>query len=387
MVQRPSPISSLPQGPLSAVKRVLVFHIGSLGDTLVALPALWAVHDNFPQAHRTLLTKTSARAGIPVGRDILHGSGLFHAFKLFNGDYHAYGRNLSRLEKAWGALKLLWTIRRGRYDLVVYLAPSVREQAQIDRDKVFFRWAGIRQVIGARQMRSTDAPHGSPALARVDSEAELLLRRLDGAGLTLPALDRARIDLALQPSELDAVETWRKAMPGEMGRPWVAVAPGSNLQSKLWPRARYQAVIQALIDRHDVWPVVFGGPEEVEAGDALVEAWGRGVNTAGQFSVRESAAALHHCVVYVGNDTGTMHLAASAGVPCVAVFSARDLPGKWEPLGGHHTVLRAEVPCAGCMLVKCVEQDRLCLTRITVDEVLAAAVPHLSRLTNKAAAV
>lgn len=371
------------QGP---IHRVLVFHIGSLGDTLVALPALWAVHDNFPHAHRTLLTKTSARPGIPVGRDIVGGCGLFDEILLFNGDYHAYGRNLSRLEKALGALRLWWTLRRGRYDLVVYLAPSVRAQAQIDRDTLFFRWAGIRQVIGARQMREAfegvtgaDTAPSAPVLARVDSEAELLLRRLDGSGLALRPLAQSRMDLALQPHELEAIAAWRTTLPKSQGRPWVAVAPGSNLQSKLWPLDRYEAVVRRLIEQHDVWPVIFGGPEDVTAGHELVEAWGRGVNTAGLFSVRQSAAALHGCVVYVGNDTGTMHLAASAGVPCVAVFSARDLPGKWEPLGPHHSVMRRDVPCAGCMLVKCVERDRQCLREITVDEVTQAAASHLLR--------
>lgn len=358
-----------------AVRRVLVFHIGSLGDTLVSLPALWAIRDNFPNARRTLLTKTSARPGIPVGRDILDGTGLFHEFHLFDGDYHAYGRNLSRLEKLWGALKLLWTLRWGRYDVVVYLAPSVREQAQIDRDRLFFRWAGVRWVIGARQMRAIMQP-GHP-LARVESEASLLLRRLDRAGLSLPPLRKARIDLALQPDELAWADAWRRSQPGSDRLHWIAVAPGSNLSSKLWPRERYQAVIQRLIDEYDVWPVIFGGPQDIEAGERLVQAWGRGVNTAGRFTIRQSAAALHRCAVYVGNDTGTMHLAASSGVPCVAVFSARDLPGKWEPLGPDHTVLRRNVGCAGCMLVACEELDRLCLRQISVEEVFDAAARHL----------
>jgi hypothetical protein len=53
------------------------------------------------------------------------------------------------------------------------------------------------------------------------------------------------------------------------------------------------------------------------------------------------------------------------------VFSARDLPGKWTPYGRHHRVLRADVPCAGCMLEVC-DRDLVCLTRIGVEQVLAA---------------
>jgi ADP-heptose:LPS heptosyltransferase len=88
---------------------------------------------------------------------------------------------------------------------------------------------------------------------------------------------------------------------------------------------------------------------------------------------------LERCALYVGNDTGTMHLAASVGTPCVAIFSARDNPGKWEPTGPGHIVLRHEVPCAGCMLETCVDNDLECLKAISVDEVLAAIGGRLER--------
>jgi ADP-heptose:LPS heptosyltransferase len=89
--------------------------------------------------------------------------------------------------------------------------------------------------------------------------------------------------------------------------------------------------------------------------------------------VREAATALKRCLLYIGNDTGTMHLAASLKVRCVAIFSARDLPGRWQPLGKHHIVLRKQVPCEGCMLVTCVEHGLACLAQIGIDEVEAAA--------------
>ena len=96
--------------------------------------------------------------------------------------------------------------------------------------------------------------------------------------------------------------------------------------------------------------------------------------------MRQSAALLDRCKLFVGNDTGTMHLAAAGGLPCVALFSARDEQGKWDPMGGPHHVIRKSVPCAGCMLVQCVERDRLCLRLIEVDEVVAAAEDLLRRV-------
>ena len=352
-------------------RRVLVFHIGSLGDTLVALPAMWAVRDHFGDSHMCLLTKTSARPGIPVGEDILQGSGLFDDFILFNGDYHAYGRNLTSTEKAWGALKLWWRLRQGRYDTAIYLAPSLRDQAQIDRDIRFFKAAGIPRVIGAKELL---APSAAPTPSqRSPFEAQWMLHRLTGSEVPAPELERARIDLALQPTELTQAQAWLRQRGADLNRTCVAFAPGTNLQSKRWPQERFEEVGRRLIERFDIWPIVLGGPEDVEAGQELINAWGRGTQAAHQLSVRQSAAVVSHCALYIGNDTGVMHLAASEKVPCVAVFSARDLPGKWEPLGTGHTVLRSDVPCAGCMLVRCEEEQRRCLMQISADEVLGHA--------------
>lgn len=367
----PAPLSqpaATRKGIAALPQRVLVFHVGSLGDTLVALPSFWAVRDAFPQARRVMLTKTAARGAIPVGREILEGSGLFDDYLLFDGDYHAYGKNLPRWRKWLGALALIRQLRAGRFDMVVYLAPSVREPAQIERDLLFFRLAGIRHVIGARALgRQDDADHAP--------EAQRLLSRLAGSAVAPPPLQRARRDLSLAATDRFAVARWlaeRPAVPASVG-PWVAFAPGSNLQSKLWPAERFEAVGRELIARFNIWPVIVGGIEDAAVADRLLSAWGRGTHAAGALPVRQSAALLERCRLFVGNDTGTMHLAAACDVPCVALFSARDVPGKWEPMGGHHRVLRKSVPCAGCMLVRCEVQDRLCMRLIEVDEVVSIA--------------
>ena len=355
-------------GPAGMPQRVLVFHVGSLGDTLVALPSFWAVRDAFPQARRVMLTKTAARGTIPVGREILEGSGLFDDYLLFDGDHHAYGKNLPLWRKWLGALTLIRQLRAGRFDLVVYLAPSVREPAQIKRDLLFFRLAGIRHVIGARALDEQDG-------AGHVSEAERLLSRLAGSAVSTPPLQCARRDLSLAASDRFAVARWladRPAVPANVG-PWVAFAPGSNLQSKLWPVERFEAVGRELVARFNIWPVVVGGIEDAAVAERLLHAWGRGTHAAGALPVRQSAALLERCRLFIGNDTGTMHLAAACNVPCVALFSARDVPGKWEPMGGHHRVLRKSVPCAGCMLVRCEVQNQLCMRLIEVDEVVSIA--------------
>jgi ADP-heptose:LPS heptosyltransferase len=358
------------------VQRVLVFHIGSLGDTLVALPSFWSIAHAFPEAERVMLTKAPARGGIPVGRDILDGSGLFHDYLMFEGDHHSYGRDPPWWRKWLSVLRLAITLRARHFDVAVYLAPSAREPAQVHRDLLFFRLAGISRVLGAQAAGAQDAKVDRPL-----KEAQRLLGRLAGTPAWSERPLGAHRDLALGESDRAAVAQWLATrVPLQAAvHPWVAFAPGSNMASKLWPAERFEAVGRALIQRHRIWPVVVGGAEDREVAARLVQAWGCGTDAAGALTVRQSAALLERCKLFVGNDTGTMHLAAAGGLPCVALFSARDEPGKWDPMGGPHHVIRKAVPCAGCMLVRCEERDRLCLRLIEVDEVVAAAEDLLRR--------
>jgi ADP-heptose:LPS heptosyltransferase len=96
------------------------------------------------------------------------------------------------------------------------------------------------------------------------------------------------------------------------------------------------------------------------------------VNLCGRLSPRETAAVLEYAAVFLGPDSGPMHLAACAGVPCVIALSARGLPGVWFPAGLKHRILYHKVNCYGCNLETCVAEARKCLTAISVNEMAAA---------------
>jgi ADP-heptose:LPS heptosyltransferase len=69
-----------------------------------------------------------------------------------------------------------------------------------------------------------------------------------------------------------------------------------------------------------------------------------------------------------------MHLASAAGTPCVAIFSARNLPGQWFPARSGHKVLYHKTDCFGCGLEHCTIERKKCILSISVDEVCGAVV-------------
>jgi heptosyltransferase-2 len=151
------------------------------------------------------------------------------------------------------------------------------------------------------------------------------------------------------------------------------------MKSKIWPPDRFNALCQRLL-AHDprFYFLLLGDKSEYLHGEPIRKGLEiASLNLSGKTSIIESATALQRCAAYIGNDTGTMHLAAAMGVPVVAIFSAIDSPGKWEPYGDKNTVIRKNVECEGCMLTTCVDQKMMCLNLISVDEVYEASLARL----------
>ena len=355
--------------------RILVFRAGHLGDNLVALPAFWALRDAFPNAHLTYLSN----ADDENNPHYVTARGIFPETGLFDG-WISYP-NFDGVGGMFRLLKLALKLRRLRFDAVIYMTTRTRTERQIDRDMRFFWLARAGKIFGAEYMRRHSLAEAIKGpMIEVQPEGDFLVQLLRDEGLIDPDAP-LRPDLMLTTAEHDAARSWIASELRERGtdRQLIGVAPGSKWESKIWDEERFAEVVRRLVASHNVMPVIFGGGEDREKGERLIEKWGIGINAAGVLGVREAAAALDECALYLGNDTGTMHLAASVSTPCVAIFSALDLIGRWNPFGSNNEILRRSVECEGCYSPTCFNHNK-CLTLIGVDEVYEACVRILERV-------
>jgi asparagine synthase (glutamine-hydrolysing) len=344
--------------------RILVYRISQLGDMIVSLPAMWAIRSHFPKAQISLLCEYRPNRR-EQSWNLVNGTGLINKFE-------SYPAKLSFLDfylAPFHMLMLLVHLRRQRYDAVIYLAPSLRSEKQTNRDRKYFRAAGITRFIGFNTTYDIEKTNLEKPLPVVPHEADLLLQRLANDGIPVPEPGKGCMEFGLSDAEKNAVTNWLRLMPSDRGRPWIAVGPASRMPAKMWPIERYACVVQRLITQHDIWPVVFGGPEDACIGDRLIREWRRGYNACGRLSLRESVAAIARSTIYLGNDTATMHMASAMGVPCVALFSAREAPGQWYPYHEPQHVFRAAVPCEGCKVTTCSEHQNNCMKKIGIEEV------------------
>ena len=347
--------------------KILIFHIGSLGDTLVSVPALHVIRKHFPEAKLTLLSDNQTGKNYVKPQDILEGSGLVDDYLSYSVDKSQIGKLL----RLFRMMRLLITLRAQGFDALIYLIRTKGREPRVSRDIRFFRLTGIKKFIGTEGFVTFPKKIPGCPLPPVPQVGDQYLIRLAASGMAAPP-GKGNSDLNIGKIEETAVKEWLAKLPDDGGRRWVGFGPGSKMPVKIWSIERYVDIGNQLISGFDLWPVVFGGQEDRQVGMELVTRWGRGYVAAGSLNVRQSIAALRNCVLFVGNDTGTMHMAAAANVRCVGIFTSRDYPGHWYPYGNGHTILRTPIECEGCMLERCVENKMKCIMSISVDHVYDA---------------
>jgi heptosyltransferase-3 len=356
--------------------KILVFRIGQIGDTVAALPCLWVIRKQFPDASIVVLSEIPTKNNHLPPEAVLPVSGLVDGFEKYPG-----GASVKNFFVAWRQLRQL---RQQGFSTLVYLTPSSRTPKQRLRDQFFFRLCGIKYFLATKGFAETLQPRlEDGTLARLPREADALLGRLKCDGLPVPAHGKGCMDLQITEQEKTRVENWWKQNIGSqaVSNGWIAICIGGKTSTQCWPVERYAEVVCKLIEVHGLYPVIIGGKEDREAGIKLLDKWNTGLCAAGELTVRESVALMEKARFYLGNDTGVMHLAAAVSLPCIGVFSGRNPPGIWEPYGSGHKVLRFEVPCAGCHLAFC-NRELQCLTNISVEQVYAACVEVLHRVTS-----
>jgi lipopolysaccharide heptosyltransferase III len=337
------------------METILVYRTGQLGDTICTIPAIQAIRENFGRCSLVLLTDVHPETTYPKAYEVLSEFGLIDAY-LFYDPRHIFSPSQM--------IDLRRRISHLNCKQMVYLAPRQRSLVQRMRDFMFFMSCGIKKMYGLRLIRNSNLE----AIGKHEVDRLMDVLRLENfrvparPSLDLPVLEQVKTNIDKMWASLDLNH-----------KTVVAVGSGSKMPVKRWDLDNYRLVGMNLIKRYEVQLIVLGGPEDAESADVLCKAWSpQGINLAGKTLYAESAEILRRCQLYVGNDSGAMHLAAAVGTPCVAIFSARDEVGAWYPYGKQHIVLRKEVECQGCMLTKCVEQNMKCIRNISVDEVIAA---------------
>ena len=342
--------------------RILVRATNWVGDAIMALPALRAVRKRYPDAEIAIVAR-------PYVADIYRDQEICD--QLIPYDPKALHAGLS------GRERLASELRELKFDTALLLQNAF--------DAAWLAWrAKIPERIGyARDGRSFLLTKAVPVPGNGEIPAHekfYYLELLRRAGWLDSVPDESFIDLRVPEEKRRIAEEFLRDSGVRQGAVRIAIGAGASYGSaKCWPPSRFAEVANRLQSEADADVILFGTAAEAAVAAAITSAMRRPpIDLAGKTAISHLAALLSRCHLFIGNDSGAMHVAAAVGLPIVAVFGPTD-PFGTAPVTLRCSIVQQKPYCSPCFLRRC-PTDHRCMTAITANLVEAAARPWLSSI-------
>jgi len=345
-----NPSSLLPDLPVGAA--ILVIRLRSIGDVVLTLPAIEALHQWRPDFRISLLVQPFCAAlveGHPAISHVLLLTDFWPTVKLLRRrkfaavfNMHA-GPTSALLTGLSGApLRVCWARRQYSFVYNVEVPSSFPVDGRVPRHAAEHR---------AQQFLWAGMPAGNIPPARIYPQAD-----------AIAAVRRILADKGLPPGERYAV-----------------LRPGAGDVSKRWPVENFAAIARWLRERYALTAVVNLGPGDEEIAAEVKERLAPLSVVVDSLDLRQLIALLAGANLFVGNDTGPTHIAAALQRRCVAIFGTSD-SAAWYPWKTENRVVENKFPCERCPKGRCASaRESLCIRTVSVEQVREACEPLLTQ--------
>lgn len=345
------------------IERLLIVRLSAMGDVIHTLPAAQALRDAFPQAMigwaieerwaELLCARGTARRGPRSAQRPLVD--WVHTVNL-----KGWGKSLFTIPTLQEIAKVWNDVRSVRYDVAVDLQGAIRSA-------VLARWSGARMRYGAAEPRESPASlwytrpvitHGAHVIEQNLSVVEAVAQK------------RLPVPLVELPRDVEAERQIAQRLAESGVGAFAILNPGAGWGAKRWPAERYGRVARTLAEKGVSSILNYGPGEEDLVREA--EAVSQGTAKPMKCSIGELIALTRRARLFIGGDTGPLHLAAALQIPVVAIFGPTN-PARNGPYGrdgARSIVLRN--PASPTTHARASQPDDGML-EITVDAVVEAA--------------
>jgi lipopolysaccharide heptosyltransferase I len=341
--------------------KILILRLSAVGDVIRTLPAVKALKEHYPSSFITWIVEEPSQA-------LLESQPEVDEVILF--PRKRWTRGMKSLGKTWGTIGEMWefiiVLRKRRFDVVL-------DFHGILKSGLLSFLSGSPKRIGYDR-RSTKEGNFLFSNVKVKLPKERISRfrrnlsLLKGMGLEVEEL---KYRLHILPEDREYIESFFKASLRSLKRPLIAIHPGSSPKAlfKRWMPDRYAQLADRLVGELSATVVFTWGDGELE----WVEGIRREMREPSLLgpkteSLTQLGEVYRHCDLYIGGDTGPMHIASLVGIPAIVIYGPTD-PLENEPFGKHIKV-RKEVGCNPCHQYSC--KELVCIKTISTDEVFKA---------------
>ena len=307
---------------INGVPRILVIRLSAIGDVVRVVPAVESIRASLPHAQIDWAVE-------PKSANVIEGHPALDHVLIFD-------REDSKIRSAVTFLKFILKIRRNRYDIILDFHGIFKSGLLSGFSKSATRcgFAGPRSKELSYVAMNKRLKLGEDVLNRV--EENLLLSEF-----VAPRGDHIEPSLHVPPGTQGVIEDFFEET-FEGGKRVVAVHVPVDRPEKQWPLAHFARLCDMLLadGRFDV--VLTWGPGQKKQVQEVQEMSRRSLHICPEFSdIKHYIWIIHDSCLYVGGDTGPMHIAAVMGTPVVALFGGTD-PERHAPFRPPYEILTAE---------------------------------------------
>ncbi len=331
--------------------KILVRATNWVGDAIMALPALRVVRSRFPDAEITILARP------------------------YVAEIYKHQQICDNVIFVDGKTDVVQQLRTQKFDTALLLQNAFQA--------AWIAWrAGISQRIGyARDGRSPLLTKAIPVPKSGEIPAHeqfYYLELLRRAGWLDALPSETFIKLVVPEENRQRAAEFLLAANANPQRTWIAIGAGASYGSaKCWPPDRFAELANHLQSQWNADVILFGTPTESAVSNAIIAGMRQPpIDLTGKTSIADLPALLSQCRLFIGNDSGAMHVAAAVGLPVVAVFGPTD-PFGTAPVTQRLSIVQEKTYCSPCFLRRC-PTDHRCMTAVTPSAVETAARQWIS---------
>jgi len=334
---------------INNLKNILIMRTDRIGEVLLSTVSIDVLKKKFPEARTSFVTSEYSKPLIEDRTDIEK----IHTVNTFNKD-----KWISK------AISLANELRKEKYDAVIILNPH-----KILHLAAFL--AFIPHRIGYSKKW--------PFLLNDKTEDNREKGEKHEINYTMDLLKALDVDeeptspyIQLNTEAIEKVDNLLREKDISLEKPIVGIHPGSSNLAKLWPKDRYIELLRKIAEQTNAAIVLLGGKKEKALSRQIIQESGvNAIDLTGELNLKELAAFIGKTALFIGNDTGPMHMAAALDIPVIGIFG-RNMPGvgpkRWGPWGKKHTVFHEDPGCDPCYDREC-PYNYKCLKAIKVDAV------------------
>ena len=344
--------------------RILVIKLRYLGDVLLTTPVFDALRSRFPSAFIAALVNKGTE-------DMLTGNPAINKIFTLERD----PKFLPDLQKQ---IRLISEIRNCKFDLALDLMWN-------DRAAVFAWLSGARRRWSYKTERKKGL-HRSllfTDLITPEPRLHIIERHLEIAKALGCFILPAKPSLYWSPQDQKVCEDVLHSHGISGNLPFVVLHPSSNAHHKVWTVEGYAALCDDLLEKRAIRTILICGKDEEElrmnrAICALAKS--RPLNLGSQLTLKQSAVLLSRAILFIGIDSGPMHMATAVNTPVVAIFGPSRI-WRWGPCGDGQIVIQKDWDCVPCGKKGCNGTGRSrCLDELSIEEVTAVVEPRIKSI-------